>query len=223
MKNQTHRSSLQSLLLATVKRCLLGTLGTAVAASAASAQPVLIPGPSADDSAGDYERCVSTLLNQKIGNEDASTACARAFNPEDLPRCVERVSRDNGVPIADTLSACRRVRRPVELASCYVDIRRVVENASAADVLGYCRRSLLPERYSNCVLGVNRSAKTAAPQVLQTCIAAGDFYPAELDPTFIPYSTTGDTNAPATPETPNTTPSTTDPTPVLPQSPAPAP
>jgi hypothetical protein len=135
----------------------------------------------------DYEACTSTLLGLKISSEEASSACAKAFLPNDLATCVSTITAGNPTPIADVLSACRKVRRPIELSNCVVDIRKDLSGASAPEVLGYCRRSLLPERYASCVLGISSATKFSPSQSMATCINAGDYYPAELEPTFIPY------------------------------------
>jgi len=136
---------------------------------------------------GSFRRCTTQMLGLKVDVEVATNACARAFKPEELGTCVERIGQGSSLAIADVLNACRKVRRPLELSNCVVDIRREFAGAEAADVLGNCRRSLLPERYAKCVVGISTAAKLEVTPAMQKCLAAGDYYPTELDPTFIPY------------------------------------
>lgn len=161
----------------------------------------------------DYQRCASDLAGLQITSEEAATACSRAFRPDDLGVCVRRTSEGGTITAADALSACRQVRRPVDMATCVTEIRRDVNGVAAGDALNSCRRSLLPQRYSNCVRGITVATKLAPAQALTSCIDASDF-PRDLDPTFIPYTTTPGVFTPA----PTVTPSPTDPT----TAPAPA-
>lgn len=136
---------------------------------------------------GSFRRCTNQMVGLKVEPEVAATACSRAIKPEELGICVERIGRSSSLAIADVLNACRRVRRPIELSNCVVDIRRELTGAEAADVLGNCRRSLLPERYAKCVVGISAAAKLEVTPAMQKCLAAGDYYPPEVEPTFIPY------------------------------------
>lgn len=144
----------------------------------------------------DYRECASDLLRLKVAPEDARGACARSLKPDDFSRCVVRIGRTDAVGVADAVAACRQVRRPVELATCFVDVRNNLDGAAASDVLNYCRRSLLPVRYSRCVVGLRQAEKDLQPATaLETCIQASDL-PADLDPTFIPYEQNNQQNNP---------------------------
>jgi hypothetical protein len=136
---------------------------------------------------GSFRRCTTQILGLKVDPEVATTACSRAIRPEELGTCVERIGTGSSLAIADVLNACRKVRRPLELSNCVVDIRRQITGAETANVLGNCRRSLLPERYAKCVVGITTAAKLEVTPAMQRCLAAGDYYPPELEPTFIPY------------------------------------
>lgn len=171
---------------------ILGLITVVVPVNPATALPVydvlpFLPDRDFQPSQGDFQRCTGELIKLKITSEEAASACARAFKPTDLERCVSRIGKENGFTGIDALSACRQVRRPVEMASCVVDIRRRAGDSVAADVLDNCRRSLLPERFANCVVGLNQSAKILPALAMNTCNDASDF-PRELDPTFLPYS-----------------------------------
>jgi hypothetical protein len=141
----------------------------------------------------DYEDCVVALQRAQIPTAQAANSCAKTFKPDDLAICVQRTTRDGKIAGDAALLACRRVRRPLELANCVFDIRTRLTEAQPLLVLDRCRRSLLPERYASCVVGINRGAKPRVEE-LDTCIDASDF-PRELDPTFIPFSSApGDLN-----------------------------
>jgi hypothetical protein len=169
-------------------------LGMAVFGSLLTLSPVApaiavgFPAIPAKDSRDDYRRCVRQLVDLKLPQEDAIDACGRSLTPEYLATCTVRISRREYAPV-DALNACRQVRRPEDLAHCVADIRGTLKTLEAADVLDNCRRSLLPIRYSDCVIGMSRVASAIAPTVLSKCIDT-QYFPREVDPTFIPYSTT---------------------------------
>ena len=140
-----------------------------------------------DSTRNDYRTCATTLLRLKVSTEETATVCSRAFKPEDLSVCVQRSVEVGNLPIVESLSACRNVRRPVEMASCVVDIRRQLSDAPALEVLDRCRASLLPERYASCVVGIDPPIKTPAIAKLTSCIEASSF-PQELDSTIIRYT-----------------------------------
>lgn len=166
------------------------------ATSSSSILPSIIS-PSLDPTIRDYRDCTADLLRLEIPPAEADLACSRSFKPTDFAQCVVRISRDRSVPATTAVTACRQVRRPVELGSCYVDIRNQLrDNIAATDVLNSCRRSLLPARYANCVVGVSRADRElTAPRLLETCLDAADL-PQELDPTFIPFDTATPTPLP---------------------------
>ncbi len=148
----------------------------------------------------DYQVCADRLKTAKVSTEEAATACARAFRPQDLASCVTTLTTDK-FAVADALSACKQVRRPRDLATCVVDIRRDVANAVAGEVLDSCRRSLLPKRYRDCVTGLVASLKVEPGKALDRCIDASD-RPLDLQPDFIPIGQ-------PVPTSPSTTPAPT--------------
>lgn len=151
-----------------------------------------------DSTRNDYRTCATTLLRLKVSPEETATVCSRAFKPEDLSVCVRRSVDDAKLPIVESLSACRNVRRPVEMSSCVVDIRRQLTDVPALEVLDRCRASLLPERYASCVIGIDPPIQTPASTKLTSCIEANSF-PQELDPTLIRYTRPDGSQAPPIP------------------------
>lgn len=133
----------------------------------------------------EYQVCAYELLRADISPERTAIACSEALVPKDLSRCVLRISYQTPTISNEALTACTRVRRPLELASCTVDINTKTQGAEAIKVLDYCRRSLLPVSFSECVIGLSRQIDASTPKALDTCIAADDF-PRELSPTFAP-------------------------------------
>ena len=122
----------------------------------------------------------------------AGSACAQALIPKELSECVSRIK--GGTPIVSgdpeeqaskaiaIVDSCFRVRRPIDLANCVVDIQRAVLN-SASDAkpeetieagidysvtttdtqkspselaMASCQASLLPGRHSECVIALSR-------------------------------------------------------------------
>lgn len=191
------------------------------ATSSSSILPSILS-PSLDPTTRDYRECASDLLRLQISPAEADAACARAFKPSDFAQCVVRISRDQAVPATTAVSACRQVRRPVELGSCYVDIRnQLKDNVAATDVLNSCRRSLLPARYANCVVGVSRAdQQLTAPRSLEVCLDAADL-PQDLDPTFIPFEPAPTLLLPEAVPTPEPSPVQTFPPPTAVPSPEP--
>jgi hypothetical protein len=108
---------------------------------------------------------------------------------------VGRIGDDTGIAAAAALDGCRRARRPIDLASCVVNINDGASDETAAlTVLDYCRRSLLPLRFSACVTGVRGEDTLSTTEVLDSCIAASS-RPRELLPSFVPI----EEGVPATP------------------------
>ncbi len=122
----------------------------------------------------DYEICAGRLVQAGITPEAAASACAAALYPQDVATCVNRIKGATAIAPTDVLAACQRVRRPVELASCYTRILTSDSAATQVDVLETCRRSLLPERLADCVVGLRRQIEFPTATALQTCIQAGD-------------------------------------------------
>lgn len=69
-----------------------------------------------------FDDCISGLIDSGISAEKAGVACSDALIPKELSECVGDIK--GGTPIAadDALTACYRVRRPVDMASCVVEI-----------------------------------------------------------------------------------------------------
>lgn len=166
-----------------------------------------------------FDNCTEALIRLNIPPQEAATACATAFNPGNLGKCVQGVSRGGAIPAAEALTACRQVRNPEKMSECFTDIRRQVAAAPAAEVLDNCRRTILPDRFSNCVQGVSKKVSLTPTEVMNTCISVGDVV-TEFDPTFVPY-----TAPPAETLPPSLTPAPmeTPVTPLTPPTPAPTP
>lgn len=142
--------------------------------------------PQAPAQANDFRGCVRRLVNTGINQEIAGRSCAQALVPGDLSDCVADIKGTTELKPEDILSACYRVRRPTELASCVVTIDRrllrgikpeTTEGTGSNDLtslaLDNCRRSLLPERYSECVTGYAGAASEATPaKAMEVCISA---------------------------------------------------
>lgn len=127
----------------------------------------------------DYNVCAGELLDRGIAADQVAIACSQAVVPPDLSLCVAKISRLTPVNASDALNACNRVRRPVEMSTCVVDIfnRTIGSNpsvitSSANIILDNCRRSLLPLRFSDCVAGLSRQINFGSDVALRACIAA---------------------------------------------------
>lgn len=146
----------------------------------------------------DFSDCIGELVANNIAGDKANVACAEAFKPREISGCVQKISSKTSIASEDALNTCFRVRRPMDLASCVVDIHENVipnqnnkeeqaktstTNSTSSLALDTCRRSLLPGRFSECVTAVNGSSQNASPEkAMDTCISAEDF-PRELYPT----------------------------------------
>lgn len=190
MPKMTQFASISDSAIATVK----GLAGLSIMATLVT---VSLPAY-----ANDYERCTNELSKRQLSTEDIASACARALVPQDLGNCVQRIVERTSITAPEALNACRQVRRPLDLATCTVDIRNRLGDSNMGSVLESCRRSLLPVRYADCVVGLAKSAKASTPQAMEACIDAY-YFPREVDPTFIPYPIT---SAPTTLDTPTLTP-----------------
>lgn len=141
----------------------------------ASLLALTIPITPAQGGPDQFQICAAELLRAQISREVASTACGEALYPKDLSLCVLKIKELTPIPANNALSSCRRVRRPLELASCVVDISDRIENAQELSVLDRCRRSLLPLRFAECVIGLSTEIDFSPPKALETCIAAEDY------------------------------------------------
>lgn len=129
----------------------------------------------------DYSICAGELLDRGIVPDQVAIACSQAIIPADLSFCVTKINRLTSVTAMDALSACTRVRRPVEMSTCVVDIfnRTTGANPSvfvspANAILDNCRRSLLPLKFADCVIGLSQHIdfRASSDGVLRSCIAA---------------------------------------------------
>lgn len=70
-----------------------------------------------------FEICAEELLSTEvISPEQAAFACAEALEPKDLSFCVIKINSFTPVDAVSALQACFRDRRPLELATCTVNI-----------------------------------------------------------------------------------------------------
>ena len=145
-----------------------------------------------------YRDCVEDLLEYDIDSTIIASACAAALEPEEVGDCVETI-QDNTEDIspADSLAACRRVRRPEMMAECVVDIDNDLDLVGTEPilVLDSCRRSLLPGRYSECVISISETVGFSAGESMAVCLSAGD-RPRDLAPSFIPRLDINEADAP---------------------------
>ena len=157
-----------------LKRTL--TLTTATSLSILGVATLSSPSYSYEpDSWNPFQVCAIELVNSNISHERAAQACASALEPKDLSFCTMKINSLTPVDSNIALAACFRVRRPVELASCVVDINEDTDNPVPLAVVDYCRRSLLPIRYAECVIGLDREINFSTSQAMETCISAEDF------------------------------------------------
>ena len=134
-----------------------------------------IPPEPATANSNEFEICAAELLRTNISRNLAAKVCAEALYPEDLSLCVLKINAQTPIIADEALYGCQRVRRPLELASCVVDINQYTQNPEALLVLDRCHRSLLPLRFSECVIGLSREIDFSSTEALETCITAEDF------------------------------------------------
>ena len=146
--------------------------------------------------ANEYQSCSASLTEVKLDRLSVAQGCAEALHPQDVGTCVVRIvnnqSVNNKIVNLDALDACRRVRRPLELATCVTMIHQSTEtiplsNDASKMVLDSCRKSLLPERYGRCVVGfrnnplqktivdVATTDRTKELDGFNTCLDATDY------------------------------------------------
>ena len=172
--------------------------------------------------------CVNQLTDSGVPSPQAGSACAQALIPKELSECVSKIK--GGTPIVSgdleeqaskaiaIVDSCFRVRRPIDLANCVVDIQRAVLNsasnakpeetveaeidysATATDTqktpselaMASCQASLLPGRHSECVIALSRNTSEIGKieTAMDTCLTAENF-PRDLAPAY--------TNSPTAP------------------------
>jgi hypothetical protein len=97
---------------------------------------LVMPSPVKADN--QFDICLREIVNSGISVEQADTACADALIPKELSFCVEKISKETQIEALDALKNCYRVRRPVDMAYCVVDIDK--------KILGtYARKTSTPE------------------------------------------------------------------------------
>lgn len=155
---------------------------------------IAVAQPPAIASVQDYESCAQALLSVKIEPAAIADYCARELQPHHLGACVTAISQRTTIAATDALEACARVRRPLDLANCVVNIdqqiivpKKLDEAASKSALvtaLDTCRRSLLPIRHAECVIGLNKKVDLSPLSLMGACIDADD-RPRDVQPTFI--------------------------------------
>ncbi len=162
-----------------------------------------------------FDVCVTELSTNGVDSQKAGVACSDALIPKELSLCVSRIKARTPIEPVIALDACYRVRRPVDLANCVVDVQAEVVNSAKTEsksssdaetvtwetlasqpigeiqspsnaVLVSCQRSLLPGRHSECVIALSRDVQDTTPmKAMETCLSAEDF-PRDLFPAYIP-------------------------------------
>lgn len=157
----------------------------AIAVGLLLAPATTVPAKALNADPGSYSSCLSDLTSTGLATDLAAEACAGAFHPRQLARCVTRLEDLSELTATNRLSACSRNRRPDDLASCVIDITDDLGSSAAPAALNHCRLSLLPQRFANCVLGVGAIEGLDAIATLDLCLQAG-YRPRDLAPSFIP-------------------------------------
>jgi len=121
-----------------------------------------------------FRVCAEELQEAGVSPEEASTACSDALAPKDLSLCVKSMNEQVGISAEVALNNCYRDRRPIELATCVVEIDRYIETDNIAAIVDNCRKSVLPFRYSECVVGLITTVgeEITPSRALDDCIAA---------------------------------------------------
>ena len=82
--------------------------------------------PSPVKAGNQFDICVEEMVDSGVDAQQAHTACADALIPKELSLCVEKITQDTAITPTDALQNCYRVRRPVDLAFCVVDIEEEI-------------------------------------------------------------------------------------------------
>jgi hypothetical protein len=72
--------------------------------------------------ANEFNDCINELSDSGVSQEQAGIACSDALIPKELSACVSKIQDNTPIQADDALKACYRVRRPVDLGNCVVDI-----------------------------------------------------------------------------------------------------
>ncbi len=136
---------------------------------------MLAPSRLVEASIGEeFDVCAKELQQAGLSADEASAACSEALHPEDLSLCVLSMNVEVDVTAQQGLENCFRDRRPVELATCVIDIDEAVEVEDVGNIVQNCRKSLQPLRYSECVIGLTAGNEIAVSRAVDDCIAADD-------------------------------------------------
>lgn len=112
--------------------CLSRTLRLTVISSLPAILLILAIPPRPATARNQFDVCVSELLGSGVPGDQAATACSDAIIPKELSLCVSKIRGGTLVDAEDALRACYRVRRPVDLGNCVVDIHQQVLNVSVS-------------------------------------------------------------------------------------------
>jgi hypothetical protein len=70
----------------------------------------------------EFDTCITELIDSGVSAKQAGVACSDALIPKELSECVGKIREGTPIKPEDAVTACYRVRRPVDLANCVVDI-----------------------------------------------------------------------------------------------------
>lgn len=163
MPKQIRDGAKQTLRLSVTPIAIAGLLAATIPSVPANATHI-----------NEYERCAGYMLTAGVSSEPAATACAQALRPRSIGQCVYYIKKHTPISGADALSACTRVRQPLGLANCAIDINRGTKEAEALAVLDNCRRSLIPTNFSECVVGLSRRINLPPARAMETCLSTYD-------------------------------------------------
>ncbi len=136
-----------------------------------SVMPLANPASAAKNK---YEQCAGALMKLNLSPQEVARSCSQSLYPENLASCVVDIAGGTDILAEDALTTCRRVRRPLQLATCVVGISKVGTAADAPAILDHCSRSLLPESFSQCVLGLVNQTDLGTTAALRYCIDGSD-------------------------------------------------
>jgi hypothetical protein len=124
--------------------------------------------------ANDYRVCAARLLKAGVAPSRIAETCPAVIRPSEFSNCVGAIRKRTQLPAEDTVNACRKSRRPEDLATCVVSISKHTNQADDPAVLASCSRSLLPISFGQCVVGLPREINLTPAQSLDSCNGTGD-------------------------------------------------
>lgn len=80
--------------------------------------------PSTVKAGNQFDVCLQQLVDSGVAVASAQTGCATALLPGELSSCVRNIASNTDIPADSALQNCYRVRRPVDLGNCVVNINR---------------------------------------------------------------------------------------------------